>query len=120
MRIEQIPHERRRGWLKNNNPTGDLSAVKKCGAKTRAGGACRCPAMRNGRCSLHGGLSTGPKTREGRARISLALFKHGRYTRQAKQERLELRELMRVSREFLHQLQSENQVIRGSRARDHS
>jgi hypothetical protein len=104
MRIEQIPHERRRGRLKNNNPTGDLSAVGTCGAKTRAGGTCRCPAMRNGRCRLHGGLSTGPKTPEGRARISLALFKHGGYTRQAKQERLEVRELMRVSRQFLHQL----------------
>ena len=85
----------------------------RCGAKPRAGAPCRRPAMPNGRCRLHGGLSTGPKTRKGRDRIHLALFKHGRYTRQAKQERLELRELTRVSREFLQQLQSENQVLRG-------
>ena len=36
---------------------------KRCGAKTRAGNHCRRPAYKhNGRCSLHGGLSTGPKT----------------------------------------------------------
>lgn len=34
---------------------------KKCGAKTRSGGVCQKWAMPNGRCRLHGGLSTGPK-----------------------------------------------------------
>lgn len=44
-----------------------------CGAKTRSGGAC---AMRvepgKHRCRLHGGLSTGPKTEEGRQRVAQA------------------------------------------------
>ncbi len=42
-----------------------------CGARTRKGTPCkaRCVADR-GRCRLHGGLSSGPKTAEGRARIS--------------------------------------------------
>jgi hypothetical protein len=39
--------------------------------------------MANGRCRLHGGLSTGPKTAEGIARISRARWKHGRYTKAA-------------------------------------
>src|SRR4051794_11617000 len=30
-----------------------------CGAKTRAGSPCRCPAMPNGKCRIHGGLSPG-------------------------------------------------------------
>lgn len=30
---------------------------KECGAKTRAGGKCKQPAMANGRCRLHGGKS---------------------------------------------------------------
>jgi uncharacterized protein YjcR len=30
-----------------------------CGAKTRAGKPCRKSPMNNGRCRLHGGLSTG-------------------------------------------------------------
>ena len=51
-----------------------------CGAKTRSGHPCRKPALkRKRRCRLHGGLSTGPKTREGKARIAAAQLKHGRY-----------------------------------------
>jgi hypothetical protein len=55
-----------RGVLRNGNPGGDFQAAPRCGAKTRNGAACRGPAMRNGRCRLHGGLSTAPKTPEGR------------------------------------------------------
>ncbi len=44
----------------------------KCEARTRAGGSCRCKALANGRCKFHGGLSTGPRTPEGRARIAEA------------------------------------------------
>lgn len=36
-----------------------------CGAKTRAGGECKAPAMGNGRCRVHGGKSTGPKDQAG-------------------------------------------------------
>jgi hypothetical protein len=51
-----------------------------CGAKCRDGHACRAPAVwdklnncpRNGRCKLHGGKSTGPRTQEGRQRIAEA------------------------------------------------
>lgn len=32
-----------------------------CGAKTRSGASCRNIPMRNGRCRLHGGKSTGPR-----------------------------------------------------------
>ena len=60
--------------------------------------------MPNGRCRLHGGLSTGPKTEEGRDRIRLALLKHGRYTKEAEQERLEWRELVRGSMKILNQI----------------
>ena len=37
-----------------------------CGARTRRGTPCRCKALANGRCRLHGGLSTGPKTLRGK------------------------------------------------------
>ncbi|MDP3561377.1 MAG: HGGxSTG domain-containing protein [Legionellaceae bacterium] len=48
-----------------------------CGAKTRTGTPCNAPPVwnkvidkaRNGRCKMHGGLSTGPKTEEGRQAI---------------------------------------------------
>ena len=49
-----------------------------CLAKTPSGGACQLTGNpRNGRCYLHGGASTGPRTDEGRARIAAAQFKHG-------------------------------------------
>ena len=35
--------------------------------------------MANGRCRMHGGASTGPKTAEGRARIAAARTVHGAY-----------------------------------------
>ncbi|TGN50059.1 hypothetical protein E4L95_17810 [Paracoccus liaowanqingii] len=34
----------------------------RCGARTRQGMACQAPAMPNGRCRMHGGTSTGPRT----------------------------------------------------------
>ena len=51
-----------------------------CGAKTRSGHPYRKPALkRKRRCRLHGGMSTGPQTAEGKARIGAAQLKHGRY-----------------------------------------
>jgi hypothetical protein len=59
-----------------------LSAGILCLAKTRRGTPCQKPPL-NGktRCRLHGGLSTGPKTHEGKARIVAAHWKHGRRSR---------------------------------------
>ena len=34
---------------------------------------CQCKALANGRCKLHGGLSTGPKTVDGKQRVGLAV-----------------------------------------------
>jgi hypothetical protein len=50
----------------------------RCGAKCRNGSLCNAPPVWNknldravnGRCRMHGGLSTGPKTEEGRQRIA--------------------------------------------------
>ncbi|EHI49088.1 hypothetical protein HIMB100_00010050 [SAR116 cluster alpha proteobacterium HIMB100] len=63
---------------------------KRCGAKTRAGGICPKPAYKDsGRCHNHGGASTGPKTKDGRQRVSEAHLKHGRYTKDKKEARKE-------------------------------
>lgn len=59
----------------------------KCGAQSRNGTPCKNSAMKNGRCRLHGGLSTGPKTMEGLAKCGN--WKHGRYSKREK-ERQEL------------------------------
>lgn len=39
----------------------------RCGARTRKGTPCKAQALKNGRCFMHGGLSTGPRTEEGKA-----------------------------------------------------
>jgi len=45
----------------------------KCEAYARStGNPCKAKALTNGRCKNHGGLSTGPKTTEGRQAISKA------------------------------------------------
>ncbi len=68
----------------------------KCGARTRAGGRCKAPATwdyerdrpRSGRCRMHGGLATGPRTPEGLQRTLTALWA-GRdaYWRKRREER---------------------------------
>jgi len=85
----------RRGWLKNGSPPGDLSKAVPCGAKTRRGTPCQGPAMRNGRCRMHGGLSTGPRTREGLERSRKARWIHGFYSREMHEQRAEGRRLQK-------------------------
>jgi hypothetical protein len=100
-KIGVTPHKPRRGWLKNGNSPGDLSQVQRCGAKNRRGTPCQCPAMANGRCRLHGGLSTGPKTQAGIEAIQRAVTKHGRYSKSERAEREYYRRLLQCCRKTL-------------------
>ena len=55
---------------------------QRCGAKTRRGTPCQRPAnKRNGRCRLHGGASSGPRTEQGRAKIAAANTTTGQHTK---------------------------------------
>ncbi|MFZ1884142.1 MAG: HGGxSTG domain-containing protein, partial [Rhodoplanes sp.] len=68
----------------------NLRAAPRCGAKTRAGGACQCPAMRGRkRCRLHGGLSPGAPRGQRNGN-----FKDGQWTAEAIEERRWLRSLV--------------------------
>jgi hypothetical protein len=72
------------------------NAAPRCGARSkRTGKPCRAAAMPNGRCKVHGGKSTGPRTPEGLERSRRANWKHGYYSREAKAER------SRVGRQYL-------------------
>ena len=55
-------------------------------------------AMPNGRCKLHGGKSTGPRTPEGLERSRRANWKHGYYSREAQVERTRVRAAIRALR----------------------
>jgi hypothetical protein len=69
-------------------------AAPRCGAKTRAGGSCKQPAMPNRRCRMHGGASTGPRTAEGLERVRTARTTHGLRTA----EMARLRKMLRILR----------------------
>ena len=85
----------RHGTLRNGNPPGDPSKAPRCGARTRRGSPCQAPWMPNGRCRLHGGLSTGPKTPEGLERSRRANWKHGAFSAEYRAKRRKLRETLR-------------------------
>jgi hypothetical protein len=59
------------------------SSSKPCAAKNRDGSFCRVIGMANGRCRVHGGVSTGPRTSEGLARSKRSNYKHGYYSVEA-------------------------------------
>lgn len=70
--------------------------AKKCGAKSKRNNhlPCKNAAMKNGRCRMHGGKSTGPKTEEGKKKAAAANLKHGQYTNAAIAERRRMRMMM--------------------------
>ena len=75
-----------------------MHASPRCGARTRIGGRCCAPAMRNGRCRMHGGLSlSGP---------AHCRYQHGQATREAIAMRRHVAALMREAREMLTDLQT--------------
>jgi hypothetical protein len=63
--------------------------------------------MKNGRCRLHGGKSTGARTPEGRRRIAQANLKHGYFTKAARQERRDFRALVKGLRQQVRELEVE-------------
>jgi hypothetical protein len=69
-----------------------ISAAARCGAKTRAGSPCQCPAIRGrSRCRLHGGHATGAPKGQGNGN-----FTTGEFTAEAIQERQWLRSVVRT------------------------
>lgn len=80
--------------------TGPMARSPRCGARTRGGGACQAPAVRDKkRCRMHGGAA-GSGAQKGNQNA----LKHGAYTREMMEERAQLRELMREARATLDEL----------------
>ena len=75
---------------------------QRCEARTRKGTVCQRPGNKtNGRCKLHGGRSTGPKTAEGVARLAASKTTHGRTT---KAERAKAKKRAEVGRQVMREL----------------
>jgi hypothetical protein len=81
-------------WL---TALGLARSAQRCGARTRRGSACQCPAIGGRkRCRLHGGLSPGAPlgARNG-------AWRHGGATNEAKAQRKAVRALLREARKML-------------------
>lgn len=76
-RLRQLGHSAHwvRELIRKANREARRYPIKgeKCEARTRRGAPCKAPAQWNGRCRNHGGLSTGPKTPEGKAKALAAI-----------------------------------------------
>lgn len=90
-----MQREKKHILLRNGNPQGNPNNAPRCGAKTRKGTTCRAPAMANGRCRMHGGKSTGPRTSEGLERSKKAHLKHGYYSAGSADMRKYIKQLLR-------------------------
>jgi hypothetical protein len=77
-----------------------MLASRRCGAKTRSGGACRSPAVSGRkRCRMHGGApGSGAPSANRNAR------KHGRFTRDAIAERRQIQAVLGDARRLLEEM----------------
>jgi hypothetical protein len=90
-----------RPWLYGPNWQGI-----RCEARTRRGTLCQRPGTkRNGRCKLHGGRSSGPKTEAGLARLAASKTTHGHYTTAKRAEAKRSAQIGREVRAELRQIE---------------
>ena len=83
---------------------------QRCGARTRCGTPCQRPARKvNGKCRLHGGRSSGPKTQEGLAKIAVANTTTGLHTKAMIAKR---KEDAKISKELRDRLRVVEQNLR--------
>ena len=80
--------------------TGPMLASRRCGAKTRCGGACRSPAVHGKkRCRMHGGAQG-----SGAPRANQNARKRGLFTGDAIAERRQIQALLGEARKLLEEM----------------
>lgn len=72
------------------------NSAKRCGAKTRSTHRCKAPAMKNGRCRMHGGKSPGAP-----CGVKHGRYKNGLHTKEIKQVYAHIRTLMKNSQDII-------------------
>ena len=81
--------------------TGPMQESPRCGARTRAGTPCQAPAVRGrARCRMHGGAKG-----SGAPLGNRNALKHGMYTREAIEERRQLRKMIREMERALREIE---------------
>jgi glucans biosynthesis protein len=89
--------------MTGNHPrnTGPMLSSRRCGTKTRSGKPCKSPAVsERKRCRMHGGAPA-----SGAPRGNKNALKHGRYTREAIEDRRQLRDFLRQTRMLLQAIE---------------
>lgn len=80
--------------------TGPMLASPRCGAKTRAGGSCRSPAVHGKRrCRMHGGARD-----SGAPKGNRNALRHGLFTGNAITERKRIEDLLADARQLLREM----------------
>ena len=80
---------------------------KRCEAKTKKDTPCQRPAkLPVGRCWLHGGASTGPRTEDGLKRLADSKTKRGRFTKSERAKAKARAEQGRIIRRELKELEA--------------
>jgi hypothetical protein len=80
--------------------TGPMLASERCGAKTRNVGSCKSPAVHGKkRCRMHGGAPGSGAPKENKNAL-----KHGMFTKEAVEERKQMRSILQMSRKFLRSI----------------
>jgi len=90
-----------------NTANGRIKCARCTALSKRSGLQCGRPSMRlskTQKCNFHGGKSTGPKTKEGRQRISNAQLIHGRETVKKRAERQETAARLAQMEDVMHVL----------------
>lgn len=95
----------------NNNKTArylmdTLDSLPICGARSkRSGLQCRNFATKGKRvCHIHGGLSTGARSIEGKARQRNASWKHGIRSKEAREEARLVREMINECKQLISEV----------------
>ncbi len=89
--------------MAGNHPrnTGPMWKSPRCGARTRTGAPCQAPAVSGRtRCRMHGGAKG-----SGAPRGNKNALKHGTYTKEAIEERRQLREMIRGMEQTLKEIE---------------
>ena len=77
-----------------------LHLSPRCGAKTRSGKPCQSPGMKNGRCRMHGGKSTGAPKGNHNA------LKYGFYSKEAIDRRREVSAMLKQMLQLADEIDS--------------
>jgi hypothetical protein len=89
-----------------------MHRAPRCGARTRSGTPCRSPAMKNGRCRMHGGGSLGGE--------ASPRYRHGLYTKGSLTSRRAVAALFAQSKRILRTASTVDPTARRAAARDRS